>query len=70
MNINYILNDIMNTNYRKMVKSLLAIGSDAKTVKGEKLGWKTAILYLVPAGQWWLDGDPPPPARQPRHRSG
>lgn len=37
--------------YRNTVKNLLAIGTDSKTVKGEKLGWKTAILYLVPAGQ-------------------
>jgi hypothetical protein len=29
--------------------SLLSIGSDAKTVKGESLGWRTAILYLAPA---------------------
>jgi len=31
-----------------MSKSLLSIGADAKTVKGEKLGYKTGILYLAP----------------------
>ena len=30
---------------------LLAIGGDPKTRKGQDLGWLTAILYLVPAGQ-------------------
>ena len=30
---------------------LLAIGGDPKTRKGQKDGWLTAILYLVPAGQ-------------------
>ena len=30
---------------------LLAIGGDPKTRKGQKEGWLTAILYLVPAGQ-------------------
>jgi hypothetical protein len=30
---------------------LLAIGGDPKTRKGQKMGWLTAILYLVPAGQ-------------------
>jgi len=29
--------------------TLLSIGNDVKTVKGEKLGVKTAILYLAPA---------------------
>jgi hypothetical protein len=29
---------------------LLAIGGDPKTRKGQKDGWLTAILYLVPAG--------------------
>ena len=28
---------------------LLGVGGDAKTVKGEKLGFFTAILYLTPA---------------------
>lgn len=27
---------------------LLATGTDAKTVKGEKFGWKTFIMYLAP----------------------
>lgn len=35
----------------KMGKSLLSIGADAKTVKGEKLGYKTGILYLAPVGE-------------------
>jgi len=30
------------------MSSLLSIGNDAKTVKGEKLGYRTAILYLAP----------------------
>ena len=30
---------------------LLAIGGDPKTRKGQNMGWLTAILYLVPAGQ-------------------
>ncbi len=30
--------------------NLLAIGGDPKTRKGQKDGWLTAILYLVPAG--------------------
>ena len=29
--------------------TLLSIGNDVKTVKGERLGVKTAILYLAPA---------------------
>lgn len=29
-------------------KNLLTVGTDAKTVKGEKLGYTTAILYLKP----------------------
>jgi len=32
----------------KVPKNLLSIGLDAKTVKGEKMGWTTAILYLAP----------------------
>lgn len=39
--------------YRKMFsefpKQLLAIDTNAKTVKGQKSGYKTAILYLTPA---------------------
>lgn len=31
------------------VKSLLTIGQDAKTVKGEKLGFLTGIMYLTPS---------------------
>lgn len=31
-----------------MVMKLLSINSDAKTFKGEKLGWRTAIMYLAP----------------------
>lgn len=30
------------------MSSLLSIGSDSKTIKGEALGFKTAILYLAP----------------------
>ena len=30
---------------------LLSIGNDAKTIKGEKLGYRTAILYLQPTLQ-------------------
>jgi len=32
-----------------MKLSLLSVGSDAKTVKGETFNWSTAILYLAPA---------------------
>lgn len=32
-----------------MKLSLLSVGSDAKTVKGEAFNWRTAILYLAPA---------------------
>lgn len=32
-----------------MKLSLLSVGADAKTVKGESFGWLTAILYLAPA---------------------
>ena len=32
-----------------MKLSLLSVGSDAKTVKGEAFNWSTAILYLAPA---------------------
>lgn len=32
-----------------MKLNLLSVGSDAKTVKGDAFGWKTAILYLAPA---------------------
>ena len=28
---------------------LLGVGTDAKTIKGQKLGWTTGILYLSPA---------------------
>jgi hypothetical protein len=31
------------------LKNILSIGSDAKTVKGQKLGFLTGILYLAPA---------------------
>ncbi len=34
--------------FNKPVKSLLSIGVDNKTVKGEKLGFLTGILYLSP----------------------
>jgi hypothetical protein len=36
---------------RKMqkLKNVLSIGSDAKTVKGQKLGFLTGILYLAPS---------------------
>jgi hypothetical protein len=36
---------------RKMqkLKNILSIGSDAKTVKGQKLGFLTGILYLAPS---------------------
>ena len=34
-----------------MKLKLLSVGADAKTVKGEALGWFTAILYLAPAMQ-------------------
>jgi hypothetical protein len=33
----------------KKSKNLLSIGVDAKTVKGEKIGYLTGILYLAPA---------------------
>ena len=33
----------------KLKLHLLGVGQDAKTVKGEKFGWLTAILYLAPA---------------------
>ncbi len=36
---------------------LLSISSDAKTVKGEKYGWKTAILYLSPASTAIIGSD-------------
>lgn len=29
--------------------NLLSVGSDSKTIKGEKLGYKTGVLYLAPA---------------------
>lgn len=32
-----------------MKLSLLSVGTDAKTVKGEAFNWRTAILYLAPA---------------------
>jgi hypothetical protein len=32
-----------------VVPSLLSIGSDAKTVKGESVGYQTGIMYLAPA---------------------
>lgn len=31
------------------MKNLLSIGVDAKTVKGEKIGYMTGILYLAPS---------------------
>jgi len=31
------------------LKNILSIGSDAKTIKGEKMGFLTGILYLAPA---------------------
>jgi hypothetical protein len=34
-----------------MKLSLLAVGTDAKTVKGEKFGYLTGILYLAPANE-------------------
>jgi hypothetical protein len=34
-----------------MKLSLLAVGTDAKTVKGEKYGYLTGILYLAPANE-------------------
>lgn len=33
----------------KRSKNLLSIGVDAKTIKGEKIGYLTGILYLAPA---------------------
>jgi hypothetical protein len=39
----------MNEITYKTPKKLLSIGNDAKTVKGEQVGIKTAILYLAPA---------------------
>ena len=38
-------------NLSPMKLHLLSVGSDAKTSKGEKFGWLTAILYLAPARQ-------------------
>jgi hypothetical protein len=35
--------------FSKFPKELLAIDSNAKTIKGQKKGFKTAILYLTPA---------------------
>lgn len=32
-----------------MAKRLLTIGGDAKTIKGEPLGYRTAVMYLAPA---------------------
>lgn len=29
--------------------NLLSVGSDSKTIKGEKLGYKTGVLYLAPS---------------------
>lgn len=47
-----ILKDIkekLKPNYRDMkTKHLLSVGTDAKTVKGEKLGVLTGILYMAP----------------------
>lgn len=34
-----------------MIKKLLSISADAKTIKGEKLGYRTAILYLQPCSE-------------------
>ena len=34
---------------RSIMKSLLSIDTNAKTVKGQKKGYKTGILYLAPA---------------------
>ena len=35
--------------FTKFPKDLLSIGADAKTVKGQEMGWLTAILYLSPS---------------------
>lgn len=35
--------------FDRMPTDLLSVGADAKTSKGEKLGYRTAILYLSPA---------------------
>lgn len=34
----------------RIPKNLFSIDSNAKTVKGQKYGYKTAVLYLAPAG--------------------
>ena len=41
---------IKNLPYKKSSK-LLNIDNNAKTVKGQKKGYKTAILYLAPTNQ-------------------
>ena len=33
-------------------KGYLGIGADAKTIKGQKEGWLTAINYMIPAGKY------------------
>jgi hypothetical protein len=33
----------------KRSKNLLSISADSKTIKGEKIGYLTGILYLAPA---------------------
>jgi hypothetical protein len=33
---------------RNVIDSVVTIGSDAKTSKGEKLGIRTAVTYLAP----------------------
>jgi hypothetical protein len=37
--------------FSKFPEKLLGVSGDAKTIKGEKIGYKTAILYLAPAMQ-------------------
>jgi hypothetical protein len=37
--------------FSQLPEKLLGVSGDAKTSKGEKLGYKTAILYLAPAMQ-------------------
>ena len=58
-------NDHNRSLFSRLPEKLLGIDTNAKTVKGEKYGVKTAILYLMPAmqsGVQWVDlvGREPP----------
>ena len=49
----YIQNDIQEVAFASAfadkVKNILSVGEDAKTIKGEKYGVKTGIVYMAPA---------------------